>query len=132
MAETTPERLVAALTAAGWFEVGRREGVYVRLQFADRLPLLVPLNPANADYEDLMAEVLAELETAADYGSAAELAHTLATCSCGGKRWVDDEGWSPPDWAMAVKPVREPGRGLLPCGNCNHGGWNVPVGDGDD
>lgn len=76
----------------------------------------------------MMAAVLATLEKAADYGSAAELAHTLATCSCEGRRWVDDEGWSPPDWAMAVKPVREPGNGLIPCGRCNHGGWNVPVG----
>ena len=51
-----------------------------------------------------------------------------ATCSCGGRRWVDDEGWQPQEWAMAVQSRREPGRRLIPCGNCNHGGWNVPVG----
>ncbi len=128
MAETTPDRLVAALTAAGWHEISRREGAFVRLQFPGHQPLIVPLNPDNADYAALIRATLADLERVADYGSAAELAHTLATCSCSGKRWVDDEGWQPPDWAMAVKPVREPGRGLLPCGNCNHGGWNVPVG----
>lgn len=42
-------------------------------------------------------------------------------CSCGGRRWVDDENW-----------LREPGQertehdGLIPCGFCNESGWNTP------
>lgn len=128
MSKTTPDRLVAALTAAGWFEEGRGRG-HVRLRWGTNPDsLVVPTDPSAPEYEVMMTAALATLERAADYGSAAELAHTLATCSCGGKRWVDDEGWQPEEWAMAVKPVREPGAGLIPCGNCNHGGWNVPVG----
>lgn len=128
MIETTPDRLVAALTAAGWFEDGRGRG-YLLLRWGTHPGLLVvPTDTTAPEYEVMMTAALATLEKAADYGSAAELAHTLATCSCGGKRWVDDEGWQPDYWAMGSKPVRREGDGLIPCGNCNHGGWNVPVG----
>jgi len=41
-------------------------------------------------------------------------------CSCGGRRWVDDENWS-----MSTGTNRRRGDGLIPCGFCNHGGWNV-------
>lgn len=47
-------------------------------------------------------------------------------CSCGGDRWVDDEGWQPEDYERAAGRV--PGAGRIPCGFCNHGGWDVPDG----
>jgi hypothetical protein len=52
-----------------------------------------------------------------------------ATCgSCGGARWVDDEGWQPEDYERKRVPFRQPGSGRIPCGICNHGGWSVPDG----
>lgn len=48
-------------------------------------------------------------------------------CSCGGKRWVDDENWSPPFRTIGAYE-RTPHDGLIPCGFCNEGGWNAPVG----
>lgn len=45
-------------------------------------------------------------------------------CSCDGRRWVEDEGWSP-EFAEQVFDERVPGKGLIPCGTCNHGGWGV-------
>jgi hypothetical protein len=44
--------------------------------------------------------------------------------SCGGTRWVDDENWQPEDHERAQGRVI--GSGRIPCGICNHGGWNVP------
>lgn len=130
MAETTPDRLVAALTAAGWVQDGGEHAIAKFWWMAEEPPrlLVVPLDPSVPDYDGMIATVLADLQRLVDLGDAADQALTLATCSCGGKRWVDNEGWSPPDWAMAVKPVREPGDGLIPCGNCNFGGWKLPVG----
>lgn len=127
-AAVDPARLAAALTAAGWVEEGRREGAHVRLRYPGRSVLLVPLDSTAGDHERLMGCVLAELEHARALGYAADRALTEATCSCGGRRWVDDEGWQPEEWAMAVQPHREPGRGLIPCGNCNEGNWDTPVG----
>ena len=37
-------------------------------------------------------------------------------CSCGGRRWVNDEGWSPHYYPA---PERLPGNGLVPCGFCS-------------
>lgn len=51
------------------------------------------------------------------------LVPTAEPCSCDGRRWVDDEGWSPDPGERAE--VRRPGAGLVPCGFCNHGGWSV-------
>jgi hypothetical protein len=76
----------------------------------------------------MMTALLTGLERAADYGRAAEGALTEATCSCGGKRWVDDENWQPERWEL--ERGREPESGLLPCGFCNEGGWDTPVGGG--
>lgn len=69
-----PGRLVQALVAAGWNPAGRRAGAYVRLTWPgdDRRHLLVPLDAANGDYDDLMGAVLAELDDAASTGRAAQ------------------------------------------------------------
>jgi hypothetical protein len=49
-------------------------------------------------------------------------------CSgCGGTRWSEDENWSPA-YPESWDGSRSPGDGLIPCGFCNEGGWNVPVG----
>ena len=45
-------------------------------------------------------------------------------CSCGGRRWVEDANWSP-QYPELWKGERSPGDGLIPCGNCNEGGWDV-------
>lgn len=47
---------------------------------------------------------------------------------CAGRRWVDDQNWSPDD-PVTWHGERAPGDGLIPCGFCNHGGWDVPVGE---
>lgn len=128
MSETTPDRLVAALTAAGWHEADRRAGLWVCYRFLNAADIVVPVDPSSGEYEAMLAVALADLKNFVDLGVAADQALTEATCSCGGKRWVDDENWQPPDWAIGTKSVRREGEGLIPCGNCNHGGWNVPVG----
>lgn len=58
--------------------------------------------------------------------AAAKLQHIAETvhCSCGGRRWVEDANWSPP-YPELWRGERSPGEGLIPCGNCNHGGWDV-------
>lgn len=62
------------------------------------------------------------------YGGRQLIDATEERCaSCEDKRWVDDEGWQPAhEGERAV--WRVPGAGLIPCGACNHGGWDVPVG----
>jgi hypothetical protein len=45
-------------------------------------------------------------------------------CSCGGRRWVEDENWSS-DYPGAGER-RTPGDGLIPCGSCNFAGWDTP------
>lgn len=50
---------------------------------------------------------------------------TCDPCSCGGVRWVEDEGWSPDGWKIRARIERTPGDGLIPCGFCNHGGWDI-------
>jgi hypothetical protein len=63
----THDAVVGALIGAGWQVVGERAGVYKRLAVVDgylrRIPLLVPVDPAMADYADLMDVVLGTLET---------------------------------------------------------------------
>jgi hypothetical protein len=126
-AETTPDRLIAALTAAGWAEVGGRTDAYVRLRYAVHEPsLVVPLDPTAPEHEAMMVAALTQLERLAQAGLAADRALTEATCSCGGRRWVEDENWQPEDWER--DRGREEGSGLIPCGGCNEGGWNTPVG----
>lgn len=127
--KTSPDRLIAALTASGWVEDGRRTGGYVRMRWGSNPDsLVVPTDTTAPEYDDMMTALLTGLERAAEYGSAADRALTEATCSCGGRRWAEDENWQPEPWATGRKPRREPGDGLIPCGNCNHGGWEVPVG----
>jgi hypothetical protein len=45
-------------------------------------------------------------------------------CHCGGRRWVEDKNWSP-QYPELWKGERSPGDGLVPCGSCNFGGWDV-------
>ena len=45
---------------------------------------------------------------------------------CNETRWVDDENWSPA-YPETWKGERSPGDGLIPCGGCNEGGWNIPI-----
>lgn len=50
------------------------------------------------------------------------------TCAgCRGRRWVNDENWQP-DYPKTWKGERYRGDGLIPCGSCNEGGWDVAVG----
>jgi hypothetical protein len=75
----TPDRLIDALTAAGWVEEGRRAGTYVRLTFLEHeSSLLVPLDPTAPEYAELMAGTWAELERLARLGDAAGRALTEA------------------------------------------------------
>jgi hypothetical protein len=46
-------------------------------------------------------------------------------CPCTGRRWVEDENWSPP--FRTITPYeRTEHDGLIPCGFCNEGGWSTP------
>lgn len=45
---------------------------------------------------------------------------------CKGRRWTDDQNWTP-DYPETWRGEREPHNGLVPCGGCNQGGWDVPV-----
>lgn len=44
-------------------------------------------------------------------------------CTCNGG-WSVDENYQPEDYE-ASEPLR-PEKGLIPCGLCNHGGWDAP------
>jgi hypothetical protein len=43
-------------------------------------------------------------------------------CSCNGG-WVEDQNFQPEDYERH-DPLT-PGKGLIPCGSCNHGGWDA-------
>ncbi len=70
MTAVDPERLVEALKAAGCRELGRRAGLYVRMDW-DPGSLLVPLDRSKADYGGLLADALAELRHAVEVGAKA-------------------------------------------------------------
>ncbi|WP_033338872.1 hypothetical protein [Catenuloplanes japonicus] len=75
MTAVEPQQLIAALVTHGWIEAGRRAGLYVRLRQpgSDRQrSIVVPLDPTFGDYEVLLAEVLGELEDAAQLGVRAQ------------------------------------------------------------
>lgn len=67
-----PLRLIEALLAAGWTEAGRRTGVYIRLHWPEPSPrnrsLVIPLDRAAGDYDDLLGDALAELDYAHQLG----------------------------------------------------------------
>jgi hypothetical protein len=58
--------LVAALLANNWHVVGERDGVYKRLailgESANRQMIVVPLDPAAPEYEDMLAAALGSVE----------------------------------------------------------------------
>lgn len=75
----------------------------------------------------MSAELIADIE--------AWITHETRPCSCT-NGWVRDEGYSPEDYEMGDPLV--PGKGLIPCGSCNLGGWNhdeeepMPVVESDE
>ncbi len=70
MSGVDPVRLVEALKAAGCRELGRRAGLYVRMDWLNG-SLTIPLDRSKADYGGLLADVLAELRYAAEAGARA-------------------------------------------------------------
>lgn len=75
-----------------------------------------------SDLADLTDETTKYLEALDARSAAGEAPEPCA--SCNGRRWTDDENWSPDD-PRTWKGEREHGNGLIPCGACNLGGWNV-------
>lgn len=126
MTGPSPDRLVAALTAAGWVEFGDRAHDRARLRYASLSPhVVVPLDPSAPEYRAVFEAALATLRQLVELGDTAERALGEATCPCGGRRWVDDENWQPERWEL--ERGREPASGLIPCGFCNEGGWDTPA-----
>lgn len=73
-ADVVPERLIAALEAAGWARVGQQPARYVRLFGpVDGEQFLVPLNPAMADYGWRLDEIVTGLRRDAERGARARL-----------------------------------------------------------
>jgi hypothetical protein len=69
-----------------------------------------------------MARKLLALIAAHDAASPAP-ATGDAPCSCNGG-WVEDQNFQPEDYER--NDPLQPGKGLIPCGFCNHGGWDAP------
>jgi hypothetical protein len=68
-----PHAVIAAMTAAGWEQVGGRADRYVRLCWpGSQRTTTVPLRPDYGDYGDLMGVVLAGLTRAAVDGARAQ------------------------------------------------------------
>lgn len=104
------------------------------------------LSAALAGAEQATTDAISELEDYVDNSdgiTGTEVAYDVATMlrkalaadvpaaapacgSCGGDMWVDDQNWQPADHERAQGRVM--GSGRIPCGICNHGGWNVPDG----
>ncbi len=70
MTKVDPVRLVEALKAAGCRGLGRRAGLYVRMDWPPG-SLLIPLDRSKADYGGLLADAVAELRHAAEVGAKA-------------------------------------------------------------
>ncbi len=69
------EVLIVALEEAGWRQVGRRSGVYVRLAGpaqSTTTSLLVPVNPEMEDYQDSLDDVLGRLVHSVTEGQRAQ------------------------------------------------------------
>lgn len=61
-----------------------------------------------------------------DLSLARTIVYRAERCSCKGG-WVEDEGWSPEYREQALASYQKtPGDGIVPCGFCNHGGWDAP------
>lgn len=78
------------------------------------------------DYErpaDALRAVPAEAEEAPNIAAirARHRPESSASCSCGGRRWVNDENWEGDGRTERTKHD-----GLIPCGFCNEGGWDTP------
>lgn len=74
-----PERIVAALTAAGFVRHGGKAGAYDRMGWPEHTTggtVWVPLDPSMEDYDDLYGALVRELEDAAAQGEVARKALT--------------------------------------------------------
>jgi hypothetical protein len=50
-------------------------------------------------------------------------------CTCGGRRWVNDENWEPRYADLPQERIQ--GDGLIPCGFCNFAGWDTALNEPD-
>lgn len=80
----------------------------------------------KSDQNNALAEKIA-----AEYARLSDSEGERPCSGCGGSRWAEDENWSPDDPAT-WRGERSPGNGLIPCGFCNLGGWDTPVGSRTD
>lgn len=78
--------------------------------------------PGPDEWGPWFAERMAD-ETFREAFYKADREYDDAHCPCDGTRWVDDKGWEP-RWPGDRRELG--GRGRLPCGFCNQGGWDVP------
>jgi hypothetical protein len=69
-----PERLIDALQEAGFGWAGQRVGVYVRLSWPEHTgrdgSLIIPLDPAMADYDQLLTAAVADVTDVVRLGQA--------------------------------------------------------------
>lgn len=80
-----------------------------------------PVGEWSDEFEPWLRSQMANEEFRAAYVKA-EREYDNEHCSCKTAQWVNDENWEP-RWPG---DQRQPGgAGRLPCGFCNHGGWDV-------
>ena len=69
----SPSGIVEYLRGHGWLSRGGRDGVYVRYSAPEdreeRCNLLIPLNPRNADFRELLEDAIAGLAIETGLGS---------------------------------------------------------------
>lgn len=131
MGDTTPQGLAAeikAYLAEGWS--GPRDAKLLA-KAADALSkaetqglshaLLLNAYRGYADQMQAMAERIRELD--AEVAELRGQREPGSACICNGG-WSVDENYQPEDYE-AGEPLR-PEKGLIPCGLCNHGGWDAP------
>lgn len=85
LASVDPGRLVAALEAAGWVRVGQQPARYVRLASpVGGGQVVVPLNPAMADYGWRLDEIVTGLRRDAERGARARPVLDAIAATAGG------------------------------------------------
>lgn len=69
------QQVVAAMAVAGWTVVGGIPGAYARLQWRDERGLIVvPLDPAAPEHDEVLDAAIATLGLIADRGASAQRA----------------------------------------------------------